>query len=150
MNISGMKGLKGWNKLLWQFTKREWLSVFVWSGLGAAAAGVAHLVLWDHSFRQFLVHKYVPSRASDDPRLYLPYALIVVVAVFLGIALHVTAFLKRGLRSWWEGVTSGLALLPFMSTLLSFSLYPSFTLRRLIAATMAVAVSFVLSFLLYL
>lgn len=149
MNISGIKGLKGWHKLLWQFTKREWLSVFVWSGLGAAAAGLARLVLWDHSFRQFLVDKYVPSRASDDPRLYLPYVLMVVAAVFLGIALHVTALLSRGLRSWWEGVTSGLALLPFMSTLLSFSLYSSSTLRRLIAATMAVAVSFVLSFLLY-
>ena len=141
---------EAWQRLLWDFTKREWWSVFLWSSLGALAAGLVRLVLWDRSFQGFLTSSYIPSHPRfDDPRLYLPYLIIALVAVFVGIALRIPGLLSRGLRSWWTGVTSGLALLPFTFTFASLTICFAPIQQRLIADSAMIAVSFFLSFGLY-
>jgi hypothetical protein len=134
--------LKAWRKLLWDFTKREWLSLFVWSGFGALAAGLVRLVLWDASFQAFLTSNYMPSASFRDRRLLFPYLITVAVAFFLGIALRIPGFFWRGLRSWWAGVTSGLALFPFTSTFVLLTVRSSSIRWRLMAAFGIVAASF--------
>ena len=108
-------------KHLRDFTRREWSSVFIWAGLGAMAAGLARLSVWDPSFQAFLRSKYAPVGLLDDARLYVPYMLTIAIAFLLAITFHILAFTRRGLRSWWAGVTSGLALLPFTSTFVLLS-----------------------------
>jgi hypothetical protein len=54
MNTRQKKILGSWRQLLWDFAKREWLSLFVSSSLGVLAAGSVHLFWLDHSFQSFL------------------------------------------------------------------------------------------------
>jgi predicted KAP-like P-loop ATPase len=143
--------LNAWRKLLKDFTKREWLSVFIWSGVGIIGAALIRLTLWDHAFEVFLGSKYIPAeKISDDPRLYLPYLITGAVVVLLGSALRVPAFLGRCLRSWWAGVTSGLCFLSSTATFLAFTFGFSSIQRRLIFAEATLVVSFSASFILYL
>lgn len=142
---------RSWWDALNEFVKREWFSVFAYGGLGSILATIGRLILQDHSFRRFLISKYSPQPSHfDNPRVYMPYAVTVAAAIFLAVALRIPANVKRGLRSWWEGVTSGLALLSFASMLVLMSL-PSPTLTmRLILATSFIFLSFVASFRLHL
>ena len=143
--------LCAWRKLLKDFTKREWLSVFVWSGTGIAGAALIRLTLWDHAFEVFLGSKYVPTeKIFDDPRLYLPYLITGAVAVLIGSALRVPALLWRCLRSWWAGVTSGLSFLSSTATFVAFTFGFSSIQRRLIFAAATLVISFSASFILYL
>lgn len=60
------------------------------------------------------------------------------------------AYVRRGLKSWYAGVTSGLTLLPFASAFLfSFLPYSRFH-HRLILGLAAAGISFLVSFALYL
>jgi predicted KAP-like P-loop ATPase/F0F1-type ATP synthase membrane subunit c/vacuolar-type H+-ATPase subunit K len=144
------KVLKTWRKLLVDFTRREWFSIFIWSGLGAVFAGLVRLLLLDRSFQHFLASKYMPSGTFDDPRLYLPYLITFAVTIFVGIALQFPTFLWRGLQSWWAGVTSGLALLSFTSSFILLTQRQPSTQRRLIIGFAIIVVSFLFSFVLYL
>jgi hypothetical protein len=121
----------------------------MWCGLGVIAAGFIRLVLWDHSFQVFLFSKYKPSVTFDDPRLYVHYLITIAVTIFIAIFLFIPGFLWRGLKSWWEGVTSGLALLSFGSVFL-FLILPSPSLRHSLAAiSEMISISFLTSFVLY-
>jgi hypothetical protein len=102
--------------LLLAFVRREWISIFAFSALGALAAGVLRLLVLDGSFQRHLATKYVPAGTLDSPKLYLPYVVSTAVAVLLAVILRVPAFAARGLRSWWAGVTSGLGFLSFTLT----------------------------------
>ena len=137
-------------KLFWDFTKREWLQLFTWFGVGAIAAGSLRLAS-DHSFIDFLTSKYAPKgKIFDAPGLYVPYLIIPAVAVLLGIVITIPNFFGRGFRSWWAGVTSGLALLSFLSTFIPLALGPGSFQHRLFFAMGMVSVSFLFSFVLYL
>src|SRR5437868_9852087 len=84
--------LRAWSMHLSDFAKREWFSIFVWSGLGVIVSGLIHLTLWDHAFQGFLSSWYIPTaKLFDDPRLYFPYLLTAAAAVFLAIILRVPA-----------------------------------------------------------
>src|SRR5260370_41322481 len=149
LNSRKRKVLKGWRQQLWVFARREWLSLFVSCSLGVAAAGIIRLVLWDHSFQDFVVSKYKPSVTFDVPRLYIHYLIIIAVTVFLAMVLLIPGFLWRGLKSWWQGVTSGLVLLSFASAFFSLIL-PSPSLRHsLVATSKMISLSFLISFVLY-
>lgn len=144
------KILKGWRSLFWDFTKREWVSVFVCSALGIVAGGLARLILSDRSFQAFLSSRYTPTaRLFDDPKLYLPYAASVAVAAFLAIAFRIPGFARRYARSWWHGVTSGLAPLSFIATLVAFALPARPVWFRLAVAVSTVAFFFVVGFALH-
>jgi cation transport ATPase len=143
--------LYAWRKLLKDFTKREWLSVFVWSGVGIIGAALIRLTLWDHAFEVFLGSKCIPTqKIFDDPRLYLPYLVAGAVAVVLGSALRISGFLWRCLRSWWAGVTSGLSLLSSTATFVAFTFGFSSIQRRILFASATLVISFSASFVLYL
>jgi KAP family P-loop domain len=142
--------LKAWRKLL-NFTEREWLPVFVWSGVGIIGAALIRLTLWDHAFEGFLGSKYLPTeKIFDDPQLYLPYLISGAVAVFLASVLRIPGFLWRCLRSWWAGVTSGLSLLSSTATFVAFTFGFSSIHRRLFFAAATLVISFSASFVLYL
>jgi hypothetical protein len=149
LSVQQSSVLKARRQLLREFTKREWLSLFVWSGFGALAAGLVRLVL-SASFQAYLTSRYLPSPTFGDRRLLLPYLITAVGAFFLGIALRIPGFLWRGLRSWWAGVTSGLALLPFTSTFVLLTMHSPSVHWRLTADFGIVAASFLLGFVLYL
>lgn len=150
MNPSQKKILKSWRQILRQFAKREWFSFFISSSLGVVAAEVIHLVLLDRSFQSFLVSRYKPAVSFDDPKYYIPYVIIIFLTTALAIGAFVFGYVKRGLRSWWTGVTSGLVLLPFASALF-FALLPlSCFSHRIILICAIPAGWFVCSFALHL
>ena len=119
-------------------------------GSGAVAAGLVRLMVRDAAFQAFLRYNYLPSGVLDHVSLYVPYLLALSAALLLGIAFHVPAFVRRALRSWWEGVTSGLALLPFTSTLVGLTVHFPSTWWRVTVVCGAMAASFLSSFVLYL
>jgi hypothetical protein len=144
------KALKAWRTLLKNFAEREWLSVFVGSGVGVIGAGLAHLALWDHSFKEFLGARYtLPEKIFDDPQLYLPYLIIGAVAIVIGSTLRIPKFWWRGLRSWWAGVTSGLSLLSATITFAVFTFTFFSNQQRFLFATAALLISFAGSFVLH-
>jgi predicted KAP-like P-loop ATPase len=150
-NIQKQEILKVWRTLLWDFSKRELLSVFLWSGLGAITAGLIHLMLWDRTFQEFLNSKYIPvAKLLDNPHLYLPYLISAAVLIVFGVALRIPDFLLRFIRSWLAGVTSGLAFLSFTSVLIAF-VTPFFSIQsRVLIACALLGIFFSASFLLYL
>jgi len=94
------------------------MAVFGWFGTSALLAGLFRLGWGDHSFRAFLKDKYVPAALRfDDPGSYVLFLLVISFAVLMGMALEIPRYVWRGLRSWWAGVTSGLALFTFGFTL---------------------------------
>ncbi len=151
MNSRQKKILGSWRGLLWNFVKREWIPVFVSSGIGVLAAEGVHLLWRDQSFQSSLVSKYSPSWLSfDDPRYYIPYLSIALFSVFLAVALSISVNFWRGLKSWLFGVTSGLVLLPFASAF-SISILPAPAAgRRLMLGSALITAWFLGSFRLYL
>jgi hypothetical protein len=150
LNTRQKQVIQAWPQLLLGFVQREWFSLFLWSSLGVLAAECVDLLLRDHSFQDDLVTNYLPIVLSDNPRHYVPYLTIVFGTMFLAILPFISAYIWRGLRSWWTGVTSGLVLLPFASSFLFSMLLPSYLHHRLILGCGAVCVWFLLSFVLYL
>lgn len=124
MNTNQKRVFGSWRQTLWQFAKREWLAFFTASALGVATAEVLHLVLRDQAFQSFLIARYKPAAFFDDPSYYTPYLIIILAILVLAIGPGLVNDVRRGLRSWLTGVTSGLTLLPFASAL-SFALVPS-------------------------
>ena len=150
MNTRQNKILESWRKVLRIFVKREWFSLFTASGLGTLGAEFVHLLLRDYSFQSFLAARYKPSVSLDDPQYYAPYITIVFIAVLFATGPFIFRFIRRGLVSWWTGVTSGLVLLPFLSAFL-FSILPSScAYHRLVAGFTAAGIWFSSSFALYL
>jgi hypothetical protein len=149
MNTQQRKVLAAWPKLLQDFARREWSSLLVWSGIGGVVAGFARLVLLDRSFQAFVASKY-PHSSMDQPGLYSPYAVLVALVIVLAVVFRAPFFVWRGLRSWWFGVTSGLALLPFAIAFTLLTLRSPSGWSRLLAGLGVVAASFALSFVLHL
>src|SRR6266852_2592423 len=117
MNSRQKKILESWRLILWEFVKREWFSFFLSTGLGVLLAEGFDLLLRDHSFQCYVISK-LPSVSSDDPTHYVPYLVIVLATMFLAVVAVGFNYLRRGVRSWWAGVTSGLIFLPFASAFL--------------------------------
>src|SRR5580704_6959173 len=122
LNAQQKKTLRNWPRLLWVFTKREWLPLFLSCGVGIVAAGVVHLVWQDDTFQSFLFSKYDSSIHIGDLGLYSGYFIVISVLVVLALAWPVASFFRKGLSSWREGATSGLILLGFLATLFSAAL----------------------------
>src|SRR5258708_22746240 len=146
LNSRQKKILGSWPRLLWDFNRREWVSVFVSSGIGVLAGEALHLLWRDQLFQSSLVRKYGPTwPLFDNPRYYLPYLTIAAFCVFLAVGLSMSVNIWRGLKSWVFGVTSGLVLLPFASAFsISVLLAPSAG-SRLIIGTALVTACFLLS-----
>jgi AAA ATPase domain len=142
--------LASWPQLLWNFARREWISVFVSSGAGVLAAEIFHLLWRDRSFQLGLSTKYKPGWVNfDDPRYYTFYILAILVLVLLAVGPFLSINIWRGIKSWLHGVTSGLVLLPF-TTAFSLSLLPEPTLeRRLILGFGLIVTWFLAGFILY-
>src|SRR5882762_10063001 len=93
-----------WGQLLWVFTKREWLSVFLSSSLGILAAESVHLILHDHAFESSVVSHYKLWVSFDDARYYVPYLTIFFLATLLALGPFFSLNVRRGLKSWFAGV----------------------------------------------
>jgi hypothetical protein len=77
MNDRQERVLRNWRNLLWDFVKREWFAVLLWSRLGAIGACLLRLVFQDGAVRKFFIFTYLPpSNRFDDVGLYLPYGMI--------------------------------------------------------------------------
>src|SRR6267142_1552127 len=150
MNTRQKKILESWRLILWEFVKREWFSFFLSTSLGVLAAEAFDLLLRDWSFQYYLISHFEPSVSFDDPKHYVPYLVIVFGTMFLAVVALIFGYVRRGLKSWWAGVTSGLVLLPFSSAFL-FSILPSSRFHhRLILGLAAASTWFLVSFVLYL
>jgi hypothetical protein len=149
MNSRQKKILESWRLILWEFVKREWFSFFLSTGSGVLLAEGFDLLLRDHSFQYYLISK-LPSVSSDDPTHYVPYLVIVLATLFLAVVAVGFNYLRRGVRSWWAGVTSGLVFLPFASAFLFAILPPSRLHHRLIAGLTAAGIWSLTGFGLYL
>ena len=144
------KVLKSWRLALWRFVKREWFSLFLATSLGVLVAEFFDLLLRDDAFQYYLISNFRPSASFDDPAHYVPYLVIVFGTIFLAVVALIFGYVRRGLKSWWAGVTSGLVVLPFVSAFL-FSIIPSSRLHhRLILGLAAAGTCFLVSFVLYL
>jgi hypothetical protein len=150
MNTRQKNILESWHQVLWNFTKREWFSLFLWSGLGVLAAESVDLLLRDHSFQRYLLSTYKPNVSFDEPKHYAPYVAIVLVTMFLAVIAYISAYVRRGLKSWRAGVTSGLVLLPFVSAFFVSILPSSRFHHRLILGCSVAGLWFLLGFVLYL
>ena len=142
--------LSDWPRLLSKFVSREWTKLFGWFGTGAVLAGLFRLGWSDHSFRAFLKTNYIPTGMHfDNASSYVRFALAVVLAVALGTLLDIPRYIRRGFRSWWAGVTSGLALFVFGCTFVFLSRSASTPLALLTIAEYSIGFG-VVSFLLFL
>ncbi len=151
MNSKQEKILKSWRRLLWEFTQREWLSIVIWTVLGALAAGLIHLVLLDQFFKEFVVAKYLPEpKHLDDTRRYFPYTAVIVLGIAAVMAIQLMGLMARGFRSWIAGVTSGLCLLPFLSIFMMLTMGGRTVSRVLLTDAGIVAGFFILAYCLYL
>jgi predicted KAP-like P-loop ATPase len=150
MNSRQKRICETWRQLLLGFVQREWFTLFLSSALGVLAAESVELFFRDHSFQRDLITYYLPIVSFNDPQHYIPFLTIVGIMVLLSIAVFMSAYIRRGLKSWWAGVTSGLILLPFASACL-FSLLPSSRFHhRLILAFGTIGFWFLFSFVLLL
>ena len=140
--------LKAWRGLLWDFTKREWSTAFVWSGLGILCSVPIRVLLWNDEFRAYVTSKNKP--VFDSLPLYAtPLITAILIALVGSSLLRTLGTLRRGLRSWWCGVTSGLTLLPFLSAAVLFT-FLALTIKTGFIALAIVAILFSISFMLYL
>ena len=149
MNTRQKKILESWRLILREFVKREWFSFFLSTSLGVLAAEAFDLLLRDWSFQYYLIAHFGPSVSFDDPKHYVPYLVMVFGTMFLAVVAVIFGHMRRGLKSWWAGVTSGLVLLPFASAFL-FSILPSSAFHhRLVLGLAAASTLFLTSFILY-
>jgi KAP family P-loop domain len=149
LNNEQKRILRSWKRLFWEFAEREWMSVLLWSAMGALTAGLVRLLFLDQVFRVFIVATYFhPTKHFDDIRLYLPYALIIAVTAALAFLTYSLKILNRGLRSWIAGVTSGLSLLPFISILVVLTLHHGTLRQQLLTDLKIVAVFVIVGYLL--
>ena len=151
MNSRQAKILSSWPRLLRNFARREWVSLFVSTAIGVLAAEVVHLLWRDVLFQTSLISKYSPNWISfDNPRYYIPYLTVLFFLVLLAVGPFISVNLWRGIKSWFTGVTSGLVLLPFASAF-SLSMAPSAVFpRRFILGGGLLSLWFLVSFLLHL
>jgi hypothetical protein len=150
MNSRQKKILSSWPLLLRDFAKREWVSLFLSSGIGVLAAKSLHLLWRDHAFQTSFVSHYKPWVSFDSAGYYVPYLLICFFSILLALGPILAVNIWRGLKSWTTGVTSGLVLLAFASAF-SISMLPSPTPPRRLIFGFSLAIAwFAASFLLFL
>lgn len=145
------KQLKWALSALWTFLQREWVSIFVSSGCGILAAGLLRLLLSDKPFAQFYKSQYSPVRSHFDGLLtYSPFIIGLVLAFAIAFSPSIVVLVGRGLRSWFMGVTSGLRLLSFVSSLTIFATYHASQWNPFLLDIKIVLPSFLISYGLYL
>jgi hypothetical protein len=133
-----------------EFIKREWFDVILWSGLGAIGATLLRLIFLDSALRKFFVLTYIPpSNRFDDIWLYFPYVITLAAILSVAMLVRVQEMARRGISSWWSGVTSGLCLIPFLSILLALALPYGPAVRRGYIALAFVLFSTTIAFLLH-
>ncbi len=108
--------LRSWPSLVWGLAKREWFSILVWSGAGAVSAALFRLLFFDHLFKDFIVSTYFSSKDRlDEVGYYSTYTATAAYTLALIVVISALGVVRRGLRSWFAGVTSGLCVLSFIS-----------------------------------
>lgn len=151
MNSRQEKILSSWPRLLKNFARREWVSLFVSTAIGVVAAEAVHLLWRDVLFQTSLISKYGPNWISfDDSRYYTPYLTVFFFLVLLAPGLFISVNLWRGIKSWLTGVTSGLVLLPFASAFSLSMVPPTIFPHRFILGGGLLSLWFLISFLLHL
>lgn len=100
------------------FLLSELPSLFTSACVGALCAALLHLCLQDHNFSLYLGNQYADrAKHFDAPKTYLIYGITIAATILLILIFRLPFVIKRGLKSWWAGVTSGLR---FLSALLTF------------------------------
>ena len=134
-----------WKQGVRNFFQKEVLSILLWGSLGAIAAALIRALISDHSFDTFLITTYLPPpKRFDEPARYVPYLLTGAAAVVVFILIRGWRIVRRGVKSWILGVTSGLKFIAFVSTVALLNLTRYSLLSRLLA-NLAVIVGFLLA-----
>ncbi len=123
------------------FVRREWASVFLSSAAGVLCASIIRLAWADSLFQKYCLRQYGILRA-DFGGLHSYSTYLWGLSIALALAAIPKAFVVswKGIRSWVLGITSGLCLASFLSTLFSFLIFSSDFLRaaRLSVATIGI------------
>jgi KAP family P-loop domain len=138
MKISGRFTAVPWREVTRNFFQKELLSILFWSSLGALAAALVRALISDHSFDQFLITTYLPPpKRFDEPARYVPFLLTGAAAVVIIVLIRLCRIVKRGIASWFLGVTSGLKFISFTSTVIVLSLM-HYSIQRRLALDLAI------------
>lgn len=143
MNKSGRFSVP-WKQVIHNFFQKELLAILLWGSLGAIAAALVRALISDHSFDTFLISTYLPPpKRFDEPARYIPYLLTGAAAVVIFILIRGWRIVRRGLKSWALGVTSGLNFISFASTVILLNL-TRYSLQWRLLANLAVLIAFLL------
>jgi hypothetical protein len=130
----------------WDFLRLEAPPLFIWVCIATIFAGLLRLCLKDHNFATYVAGQYNnQAKHFDSPASYITYGATFLFAAVLIIVLRLPAFVWRGLRSWWFGVTSGLPALSFVLTLCFFVTSELHVRHRLSAYLITMAIALILS-----
>src|ERR1019366_91545 len=78
-----------------------------------------------------------PPKRFDEPARYLPYLLTGAVAVVIIIFIRGWGIVRRGVKSWLLGVTSGLKFISFISSVILLNL-TQYSIQRRLAVGLAI------------
>ena len=130
-----------WKTVIHNFFQRELLSILFWASLGAIAAALVRALISDHSFDMFLITTYLPPpKRFDEPGRYIPYLITGAVAIVFIVLIRGWRIVRRGVKSWRLGVTSGLKFISFTSTLIVLSL-TQYGIQRRLAVDLGILVA---------
>jgi hypothetical protein len=136
--------------LLYSFVAHEISSVAAGAFFGVLAAALLHFFLYDTAFRVFLKAHYSNDlKLLDDPRAYLTYCTFGAVALVAFMSIRIWSVSRRGLRSWFLGVTSGLRSLCFVFTFTIFGLHSISLSSRVIAELVAICAALCIASILH-
>ena len=94
----------------------------------------------NHAFRSFLLKISTPPNALfDDPKYYLPGAIMLGVIFVLMVLIALGPLVRKGFTSWRLGVTTGLGFLSLASAF-STSLLPGITILSRLELTLLLLV----------
>jgi hypothetical protein len=135
---------------LWVFIKREWTSIFVWSAIGILSAAIVRLIYSDAQFEKYCLENYKVLRTHySGLHSYSTFLIASAIAIALAGLPSTIMALWKGIKSWGLGVTSGLCLVSFFSSLLSFVFLYSAPLHALWPDVLVIATASCISFGLY-
>jgi hypothetical protein len=135
---------------LWKFIKREWVAALIWAAIGMLSAAVVRLIWSDVPFGAYCLEKYKALRTHYNGfHSYSIFLIAAVIAIALAVSAKAVMVLWKGLRSWGLGVTSGLSLVSFLSSLFWFVRFYLDLRRALIFDGSVIGFAWCISFGLY-
>ena len=134
-----------------EFIYQEWSSFLIWSAIGISSAAIDRLVASDALFQSYCLDRYKILRAHyEGLHSYSIFLIGSAIAITLAVLPTALMVLWKGIKSWALGVTSGLCLLSFLSSLLFFLYLDSGLRHAMLLDACVIEIASCISFGLYL